>query len=274
MENIFKYGYSCSLDHRMVIKVGSLDGEPKKPNYYDKLFKSSISECASFFVKIQCFNDEKPFGSSVTTSYKAFIKRWSWNEWVQLPFSFSDLPRTAVLGFTIYDCIGSGKTSIIGGTSISVFGKHGIMREGIFDLKIWFDQEAHPTKTPGKSPKDFDSVQQMQRLAKLAKKHRNGQLEKIDWLDRLTFREIELINEREKRESDYLYLMIEFPSVMYNDKSYSIIYYEPTSERKINFVSKPRLVKVPDCEILQVSNLSVSKLFIKLKLSSLFRIIL
>jgi phosphatidylinositol 3-kinase len=47
----------------------------------------------------------------------------------------------------------------------------------------------------------------------LTKKHRNGHIAKVDWLDRLTFREIEVINEKEKRNSDYLYLMIEFPLV-------------------------------------------------------------
>jgi phosphatidylinositol 3-kinase len=47
----------------------------------------------------------------------------------------------------------------------------------------------------------------------LTKKHRNGHIAKVDWLDRLTFREIEMINEREKRNSDYLYLMVEFPLV-------------------------------------------------------------
>lgn len=59
----------------------------------------------------------------------------------------------------------------------------------------------------------------MQRLAKLAKKHRNGEIQKIDWLDRLTFREIEVINEKEKRESEfYLYLMIEFPKIEVEEK--------------------------------------------------------
>ena len=48
----------------------------------------------------------------------------------------------------------------------------------------------------------------------LTKRHRNGQLQQIDWLDRLTFREIEVINEREKRSSSALYLMIEFPKIV------------------------------------------------------------
>lgn len=258
-DNIFRYIYSSSLDQRVQIKIGSLDGLAKKPDF-EKLLQDPLlshsglysEACAPFMVKIQCFNDDKLFGLPVTTSFKSFTKRWNWNEWVLLPFSFSDLPRKAVLGFTIYDCTGPAKTSVIGSTSISVFGKHGILREGIYDLKVFPDKEAHPTETLGNT-KDDSTHHQMQRLAKLAKKHRNGQIEKVDWLDRLTFREIELINEREKRESDYLYLMIEFPTVTYNDKNYSIVYYEPTGDRKLTFVSKPRLVMVPDTEILQVS---------------------
>lgn len=47
--------------------------------------------------------------------------------------------------------------------------------------------------------------------------------------------------------------MVEFPTVTYNDKNYSIVYYEPTGDKKLTFVSKPKLVMVPDTEILQVS---------------------
>lgn len=85
----------------------------------------------------------------------------------------------------------------------------------MFDLRVWVDVEADgstQTTTPGKGKESAPS--QMQRLAKLAKKHRNGQVPKVDWLDRLTFREIEVINEREKNESDYLYLLIEFPTII------------------------------------------------------------
>lgn len=51
----------------------------------------------------------------------------------------------------------------------------------------------------------------------LAKKHRNGQLPKVDWSDRLAFREIELINENEKKNSKLLHLMVEFPPIVVND---------------------------------------------------------
>ena len=46
--------------------------------------------------------------SPVFTSYKHFTKRWEWNEWIKLPVKYSDLPRTARLAVTIYDCCGAG----------------------------------------------------------------------------------------------------------------------------------------------------------------------
>lgn len=52
---------------------------------------------------------------------------------------------------------------------------------------------------------------------------------KIDWLDRLTFREIELVNEQEKRDSDFMYLMIEFPHIHYENIPYTLVYYEKVS---------------------------------------------
>lgn len=58
----------------------------------------------------------------------------------------------------------------------------------------------------------------------LTKKHRNGQLPKVDWSDRLAFREIEVINEREKRNSSFFHLMIEFPAIEINSVPVSIIF--------------------------------------------------
>lgn len=123
-----------------------------------------------------------------------------------------------MLVLTILDCSGAGQTTVIGGTAISMFGKDGMFRQGMYDLRVWLGVEGDgnfPSKTPGKGKESSKS--QMQRLGKLAKKHRNGQVQKVDWLDRLTFREIEVINEREKRMSDYMFLMIEFPTIIVDD---------------------------------------------------------
>lgn len=207
-------------------------------------------QCAPLKVEVKVYDKGKLIGLPTTTSFKAFTKRWSWNEWITLPVIFSDLPRTAQLTFTLYDC--SGRSVVVGGTTISMFCKNGIFRQGMYDLRVWPGVAGDgnwPTTTPGKG-KDLKE-NQMQRLAKLAKKHRNGQIQKIDWLDRLSFREIELINEREKQQTDHLYLMIEFPTALVDDKPYSIVYFEPNGEEVYNYISRPKMVTVPDPEILQ-----------------------
>jgi hypothetical protein len=59
--------------------------------------------------------------------YYAFL--CSWNEWVTLPVMFSDLPRNAQLALTVYDTVGPSKIQPVGGTTISLFGKHGVFRQ-------------------------------------------------------------------------------------------------------------------------------------------------
>lgn len=101
-----------------------------------------------------------------------------------------------------------------------------VFRQGMHDLRVWPSVEAdgaHPTTTPGKVSGKHD---EMSRLSKLSKKHRNGHMAKVDWLDRLTFREIEMINEQQKRTSNFMYLMIEFPHIHGDSIEYSIIYFE------------------------------------------------
>lgn len=67
---------------------------------------------------------------------------------------------------------------------------------------------------------------QYKNLLQLSKKHRNGHMPKVDWLDRLTFREIEMINEKQKRDSNFLFLMIEFPLVHCDGFEYMVVYFE------------------------------------------------
>jgi hypothetical protein len=51
-----------------------------------------------------------------------------------------------------------------------------VSKKGMFDLRVWPGVEGSE-KTPGKAPDR--GKEQMQRLAKLAKKHRNGHMPKV-----------------------------------------------------------------------------------------------
>uniref|UniRef100_A0A8C3GFE7 Phosphatidylinositol 3-kinase catalytic subunit type 3 n=1 Tax=Cairina moschata TaxID=8855 RepID=A0A8C3GFE7_CAIMO len=198
------YVYSCDLDINVQLKIGSLEGKREQKSYKalleDPMLKFSglyQETCSDLYVTCQVFAEGKPLALPVRTSYKAFSTRWNWNEWLKLPVKYPDLPRNAQVALTIWDVYGPGKAVPVGGTTVSLFGKYGMFRQGMHDLKVWPNVEAdgsEPTRTPGRTSSTV-SEDQMSRLAKLTKSHRQGHMVKVDWLDRLTFREIEMINE-------------------------------------------------------------------------------
>jgi phosphatidylinositol 3-kinase len=92
--------------------------------------------------------------------------------------------------------------------SLPLFGKRGVFREGQKDLRL-----SNPSSTSFRTSTS-SSTETFQRLAKLTKKYHAGKVPQVDWLDRLTFAEIERINQKEKLSSNQLFLMIEFPQVL------------------------------------------------------------
>uniref|UniRef100_A0A672FV96 Phosphatidylinositol 3-kinase catalytic subunit type 3 n=1 Tax=Salarias fasciatus TaxID=181472 RepID=A0A672FV96_SALFA len=216
--------------------------------------------CSDLYVTCQVFAEGKPLALPVRTSYKAFSTRWNWNEWLRLPVKYPDLPQSAQVALTVWDIYGPGRAVPVGGTTVTLFGKYGMFRQGMHDLKVWPGVEGdggEPTTTPGRTSSSL-TEDQMGRLAKLTKAHRQGHMVKVDWLDRLTFREIEMINESEKRSSNFMYLMVEFPRVKTNDKEYSIVYYEKDGDEASPVLSSCDIVKVPDPQM-AMENLVESK---------------
>ncbi|KAL3866076.1 hypothetical protein ACJMK2_043415 [Sinanodonta woodiana] len=252
----FNYVYSCDLNENVQIKIGTLEGQRERPSYMDllndpmlKFSGACCNGCSDLYVKCQVFSDGKPLALPTQTSYKAFSTRWNWNEWLTLPVKYSDLPRNAVLGLSIWDIYGTNQAFPVGSSTITLFGKHGTFRQGMHDLKVWLDVHPdpnNPSSTPGKTK---DNNDQMNRLSKLSKKHRDGHMVKKDWLDRLTFREIEMINERQKRDSNYMYLMIEFPYIHDKDIEYAVVYFEKDADTPYQFLTHADIVTVPDPEI-------------------------
>lgn len=252
----FNYVYSCNMNCNFKIKIGTLEGRPQKPSYKalidDPILKYSglcEDKCSDLYVTCQVFADNKPLAFPVQTSYKAFTTRWNWNEWLTLPVKFCELPRNALLALTVWDIYGPNKSIPVGGATVSVFGKYGALRQGMHDLRLWNNVEADgnlSTRTPGKTD---CSKEQMTKLSKLTKKHRNGHMIKVDWLDRLTFREIELINEKEKRSSNFMFLMIEFPRIVVGNQEYILVYFEEDGDALCYSNNSNEIVLVPDPEI-------------------------
>ena len=82
---------------------------------------------------------------------------------------------------------------------------------------------------------------------------------KIDWLDRLTFLEIEKFVQNEKKNTNYIYLSIEFPIVSINGIDHSVVYFENGAEEscQYSFIEND-LVIIPDPEM-SMENLVESK---------------
>uniref|UniRef100_A0A673JR48 Phosphatidylinositol 3-kinase catalytic subunit type 3 n=1 Tax=Sinocyclocheilus rhinocerous TaxID=307959 RepID=A0A673JR48_9TELE len=186
--------------------------------------------------------------------------RFQISEWLRLPVKYPDLPQSAQVTLTVWDVYGPGQATPVGGTTVTLFGKYGMFRQGMHDLKVWPGVEgdgSEPTSTPGRTSSTL-AEDQMGRLAKLTKAHRQGHMVKVDWLDRLTFREIEMINESEKRSSNFMYLMVEFPRVKSGEREYSIVYYEKDADESSPLPTSSDIVKVPDPQMC-MENLVESK---------------
>uniref|UniRef100_A0A673JI31 Phosphatidylinositol 3-kinase catalytic subunit type 3 n=1 Tax=Sinocyclocheilus rhinocerous TaxID=307959 RepID=A0A673JI31_9TELE len=246
---------------------GSLEGKREQKSYkalledpmlrFSGLYQES---CSDLYVTCQVFAEGKPLALPVRTSYKAFSTRWNWNEWLRLPVKYPDLPQSAQVTLTVWDVYGPGQATPVGGTTVTLFGKYGMFRQGMHDLKVWPGVEgdgSEPTSTPGRTSSTL-AEDQMGRLAKLTKAHRQGHMVKVDWLDRLTFREIEMINESEKRSSNFMYLMVEFPRVKSGEREYSIVYYEKDADESSPLPTSSDIVKVPDPQMC-MENLVESK---------------
>ena len=215
---------------------------------FSGLYQSDYSD---MYVVAQVFSNGKPLTLPARTAYKPFSTRWNWNEWITLPIHYKDLPRNAVLALTVYDIYGPQKSVPVGGTTVSIFGTQGCLRHGIHDLRVWRDVVADGTlknSTPGERSEDNGSQSEMTRLSKLVKKRRKERMMTVDWLDRLTFREIEVINEREKRQSNCMFLTIEFPKFQFEGFAHTVVYFEPDGELHETFLSDSQFRIIMDPE--------------------------
>ncbi|NWH37833.1 PK3C3 kinase, partial [Chloropsis hardwickii] len=251
------YVYSCDLDINVQLKIGSLEGKREQKSYKalleDPMLKFSglyQETCSDLYVTCQVFAEGKPLALPVRTSYKAFSTRWNWNEWLKLPVKYPDLPRNAQVALTIWDVYGPGKAIPVGGTTVSLFGKYGYTAFSSLNLSYNFGVLFLALSNLNVILVVF--------FMQLTKSHRQGHMVKVDWLDRLTFREIEMINEREKRSSNFMYLMIEFRCVKCDDKEYGIVYYEKDGDESSPILTSPEIVKIPDPQM-SMENLVESK---------------
>ncbi|KAH8554115.1 phosphatidylinositol 3-kinase [Umbelopsis sp. PMI_123] len=213
----YSFCLTRDLDIPVSVRISSLEGTRTKKSFTQlldnpelKFSGLQVSDHSDLYVTVQVYADNKPLTVSVRTSYKAFKQQWKWNEWLVLPIKYRDLPASAQLVITIWDIEKPRKTVPVGGTTLRLFGEYLTMRKGKHKLYVWPGVEAdgkNETSTPSK----LKTTSELDRLEKLVKKHDAGDIQPVEWLDALAFRQIEKIHKEETEKSNDLHLYIDFP---------------------------------------------------------------
>ena len=190
------------LAQPVTIKVASFQGRlPQRP-LTDLLdhphlkhhgFQQALP--SDLYVKIELWADNKPLIPSVQTAHKAFKSREQvdWNEHITLPIKYRDLPLNAQLVATVYDIAGPGQLAVVGGSTLRLFGGKCTLRKGKQRLYLWKGVAADPHNA-SETPSKVGLKDEMGRLEKLVKRHERGDIARLDWLDKLAFRQIEKIH--------------------------------------------------------------------------------
>lgn len=200
---------------------GSLEGKQKQIPFSVLLkhpelrhIASSQNPVSDLYVTVQLWADLKPLGVPMQTSYKAFKTTRTWNEWLQMPMSIKDAPLRSQLAITIWDLSPFGGDGAyghkipFGGTTISLFDADGKLKMGRQKCKVYrhraadgFSSTTTPSTPPpkrrkanvpdalGPSPEELE----LERVETLIKKHKMGEIPRIDWMDQMVFRQLEKI---------------------------------------------------------------------------------
>ena len=163
---------------------------------------------------IQLWADSKPLTVPVQTAYRSFKTGRNWNEWLELPFNISTLPLNSQLAITIWDVspIGGlgaqGHAIPFGGTTISLFDKDNTLQRGKQSCRVYrhksadgFSSNTTPAHPAPRRRRDENDVShgheatpeevELERLAKLFKKHEAGEIPQVDWLDAMVFKKVD-----------------------------------------------------------------------------------
>lgn len=170
----------------------------------------------------------------------------SWNQKLKFPVKYSILPLKTQLVITLWTTDSPAHRVPVGGTTVALFGRNRTLRMGRQKLYLWDGMEGDGsprTRTPGKVKAESD----IDRLEKLIKKYDRGQIERVPWLDRLTFQAIEKINVQTVSEATrgHAFLFVELP-----DFEYPVVFYqkEANQTKSVAEYTKNQVVTVFDPE--------------------------
>ncbi|KAI4988027.1 hypothetical protein ZWY2020_029657 [Hordeum vulgare] len=183
----FRFFLSCDISLPLTFRVLQAPIPPPAQDGLDKKVSELFVECKLYIDGIQ-------FGLPVNTRCSA-------------------LPRLSIR--SVWDVSSGEGKSVVGGATIFLFNSKKQLKTGKQKLQLWPQKEADgrvPTTTPGKVPKNERG--EIERLERLVNKYERGQIQHVDWLDRLAFSAIDKVKEKEceRLENSFSSLVVEFCS--------------------------------------------------------------
>ncbi|KAL7423928.1 Phosphatidylinositol (PI) 3-kinase [Cryptotrichosporon argae] len=224
----FSFAKLCDVKEQVALRIGSLEGDIPRRTYSDTLDNALASSSSSepptdLYVTVQLFTAGVAWTLAHRTQHKDAVRAYTWNQAVVLPVTYPSLQRDSQLAFTVWACE-QGRAVAVGGSTMRLFGANRTLKKGQQRLYVHRGVEADPraeTTTPSDPPADDE----MGRLEALVKDYERGDIEKVDWLDRLAFRQIESVHAAEAAKSDKLYLYVDLPRfdfpIIWAEKEYA-----------------------------------------------------
>ncbi|CAF2040491.1 BnaA09g14140D [Brassica napus] len=212
----FRFFLSCDLNSPVTFRIEKLDGTlPVEKSTDSGVISGAEDKRPELYVECALYIDGAPFGLPMRTRLNTTGPPYCWNELITLSSKYRDLTAHSQLAITVWDVSCGKGEGLIGGATILLFNSKMQMKSGKQKLRLWKGKEADgsfPTSTPGKAPRHERG--ELERLEKLMNKFERGQIQSIDWLDRLLLKSLDKIKEQEssKHGNSYLYLVVDFCS--------------------------------------------------------------
>lgn len=249
MSQITSYFLLSDLNLDVKVKVNALLGKSlpdeldikSRPGYSP----TTVSREAELFVTCQIFANGKPIGVQCSTTYACFpTQSMRWEEWLTFPLKYRDLSHSSHFVFTVWELShtnvlsddGSGKmlwhtescqqAIPLGGTTMPMFNKHGVLKVGRRYLKLWPGVEGDgsvESSTPHRIPNDENDKHPLVQLEKVMRGYQQKALPNVKWLNKLTQRKIEKMSSSQDHPKRGLCLIVDFPPF-----KFPIVYHEKT----------------------------------------------
>ncbi|KAI6220427.1 Phosphatidylinositol 3-kinase catalytic subunit type 3 [Aphelenchoides besseyi] len=223
MKKDFTYVCSGELNLPVCVDILSLSGYGRNRGFSGEMM-----------LKVSVYCNRRKVGPDVSTKYSpsrvssstvtARRELQTWGELLQLPLTYSEATADTLLHFTLWDV----KSVFVAQCSKRLFSKHGILRSGGFDLRLYRTEQPYPQFSEPQRKLQLPTIPDFSTILKKEKLYKEHYIDPVDWLDGQTFSKLEELKLDIRTEDRSLYLHIKMPTVsggVVDPLNYQIIYY-------------------------------------------------